>query len=90
MFVFKVLAHPLNKVILEYPLDELVKQIWSNELVDISVGKIVSERLDSDEFESGTVDRDGTHSNIIDNTIRLPQYFWIECSLACTCVFGQA
>jgi len=25
MFAFKVLAHPLNKVVFEYPLDELVE-----------------------------------------------------------------
>ena len=45
MLVFKVLTHPLNKVVLEYPLDELVEQIGSNELVDIRVGEIFCERL---------------------------------------------
>lgn len=45
MFVFEVLADPLNKVVLKHSLDELVEQVRSDELVDISVGKVFCERL---------------------------------------------
>jgi hypothetical protein len=45
MFAYKVFAHPLNKVVLEYPLDELVEQVGSDELVDVGVGEVVCERL---------------------------------------------
>lgn len=45
MLVFKVLTDPLDKVILEYPFDKLVKQIWSDELVDVGVGKVLGKWL---------------------------------------------
>ena len=50
MFAFEILAHPLNKVVLEYSLNELMEQVWSDELVDISVGEVFCERLSSGEF----------------------------------------
>lgn len=49
MLVFEVLTDPLNEVILEYPLDELVKQIWSDELVDVGVGKVLGKWLNGDD-----------------------------------------
>lgn len=41
MLAFKVLAHPLNKVVLEHPLDELI---------DIGVWEVFCERLGGDEY----------------------------------------
>jgi hypothetical protein len=49
MFAFKVFAHPLNKMVLENPLDELVEQVWCDEFVDIGVGEVFCEGLDSGE-----------------------------------------
>ena len=42
----KVLTHPLNKVVLEHPFNELMEQVRSDELVDIGVGKVFCERLE--------------------------------------------
>ena len=49
MFTLEVLAHPLNKVVLEHPLDKLVEQVWSNEFVDISIGEVFCKRLGGSE-----------------------------------------
>ena len=56
MLVFKVFAHPLNKVVLEHTLDELVKKVWSDELIDVGIGKVFREWLGSDEFGSEITD----------------------------------
>jgi len=52
MFTFKVLTHPLDKVVFEYPLDELVQQVWSDEFVNISIGEVFCERLGRVSFGS--------------------------------------
>ena len=52
MFTFKVLAHPLNKVILENALNNLVKQVQGDELIDIGIGEMFGERLGRVEFGS--------------------------------------
>jgi hypothetical protein len=59
MFMFKVLAHPLNEVVLEYPLDELVKQVRGDELVDISIREVFCKRLGGGEFWITITDRGG-------------------------------
>jgi len=46
MFMFKVLAHPLNEVVFKHPLDELVEQIWSDKLVNIGIGEVFCEGLE--------------------------------------------
>ena len=43
----KVLTHPLNKVVLEHPFNELVEQVWSDEFIDIGVGEVFCERLEA-------------------------------------------
>jgi hypothetical protein len=50
VLAFKVFTHPLNEVVLEYPLDELVEQVRSYELVDVRIGEVVCERLRHIEF----------------------------------------
>ena len=45
MFVFKILAHPINEMVLENPLDKLVKEVWHDQLVDVGVRKVLRERL---------------------------------------------
>lgn len=45
MFTFKVFTHPLDKVVLEHPLDELVEQVWTNQFVDICIGEVFCKRL---------------------------------------------
>jgi hypothetical protein len=41
----KVFLHPLDKMILECPLDNLVKDIRGHHLVDVSAREVVGERL---------------------------------------------
>ena len=45
MFMLKILAYPINKVIFKYTLDELVQEIWSYQLVYIRTRKIISKWL---------------------------------------------
>ena len=45
MFMFKVLARPVNKMILEYSLDKLVKKIRGDQLMNICTGEVLRERL---------------------------------------------
>jgi hypothetical protein len=42
---FKVVNHPLNKVIFEHAFDELMKKVWGDEFVDVGIGKMFSEWL---------------------------------------------
>ena len=49
VLTLKVFTHPLNEVILKHSLNELVKQIWSDKLIDVGVGEVVSKRLESSE-----------------------------------------
>jgi len=46
MLFFKVAYHPLDKVVFEYTLDELVKEVWGDKFVDIGMGEIFGERLE--------------------------------------------
>ena len=45
MFMHKVLAHPINEVILEYTFDKLVEEVRSYQLVNICTRKMLSEQL---------------------------------------------
>ena len=45
MFMHKVLAHPINKVILENTLDKLVEEVRGYQLVDIHTREMFSEWL---------------------------------------------
>ena len=45
MFAVKIFAHPFDKVIFEYPLDELMEDVWSDQFVNICTRKMFSERL---------------------------------------------
>jgi len=53
VLVFKVFTHPLDEVVLEYSFDELVKQIWSDELIDVGIGEVFSKWLDGNELDLG-------------------------------------
>lgn len=44
----KVLANPHNKMVLECPLDDLMKQIGAKQLVNVSTRESGSKRLDED------------------------------------------
>jgi hypothetical protein len=91
MLVLKVLAHPLNKVVLEDPLDELVEQTWGNELVDVCIWKVFCEWLGRGEFWVKSYRlMEGTHSSFIDNAISVPQGFRTICGFTCICVFSRA
>ena len=50
MFVFKVLIHPLNEVVLEHSFDELVEQVRSDKFIYICVQKVLCERLSDMSF----------------------------------------
>ena len=41
----EIFTYPLNKVILEYPLDELVKDVWCEQFMDVGSRKTVCKRL---------------------------------------------
>lgn len=41
----KVLADPGDQMIFECALDELMKNVWCNHLVDVSTGEIICEWL---------------------------------------------
>ena len=45
MFVFKILAYPINKMIFEHSFNELVENIWGYQFVDVCTGKMLGERL---------------------------------------------
>ena len=45
MFKFEVLTHPLDKVVLEYALNKLVKEIQGYQFINICAREVVRERL---------------------------------------------
>ena len=45
MSLEKVLLNPFNNVIFECPFDELMQKVWSEEFMNISTRKLVSEWL---------------------------------------------
>jgi hypothetical protein len=45
MHIFKILYHPLNEVVLEYPLYDLVKEVRGDQFIDVRIGEVFSERL---------------------------------------------
>lgn len=45
MLFLEIFNDPLNKMVFEHALDELVKQVRSDEFVDVRVGKVFGERL---------------------------------------------
>ena len=45
MFAFKVFARPLDKVVLEYALDDLVENIWGYHLVDVCMREVICKWL---------------------------------------------
>lgn len=51
MFMFKVFTHPLNEVILEYTLDELVKQVWGDKFIDVGIWEVFCKWLGGDELQ---------------------------------------
>ena len=45
MFELKVLARPLDKVVLEHSLDKLVEDVRGYEFINVGARKVVCERL---------------------------------------------
>ena len=45
MFAFKVFARPLDKVVLEYALDDLVENIWGYHLVVVCAREVICKWL---------------------------------------------
>ena len=45
MSLDKVLLNPFNDVIFERPFDELMQKVWSEEFMNISMRKLLSEWL---------------------------------------------
>ena len=45
MSLEKVLLNPFNDVVLESPFDELMQEVWSEKLVNVSTRKLMGERL---------------------------------------------
>lgn len=45
MCAFKVIAHPINEVVLEHALYQLVEKIWCDQLVNVGARKVICERL---------------------------------------------
>jgi len=45
MLMLKVLAHPLNKVVLENTFDELVEEVRCYQFMDVCAGKMLGEWL---------------------------------------------
>ena len=45
MFALEIFAYPLNKVIFEYSLDELVEKVRGNQFINICTGKVFSKGL---------------------------------------------
>lgn len=46
MFVLKVLANPLNKVVFEYTFDELVEEVRGYQFVDVCAGEMLGKWLE--------------------------------------------
>jgi len=46
MLFFEILHHPLNKVIFEHSLDNLVKEVRGDEFIDVCMRKVLSEWLE--------------------------------------------
>ena len=45
MFVFKIFAYPIDKMIFKYPLDKLVKEVRGDQLVDVCTREVLREWL---------------------------------------------
>ena len=45
MFAFKIFACPLDEVVLENSLDDLVKDVWGYQLVNICTREVLREQL---------------------------------------------
>jgi len=44
----EITDNPLNKMVFEHTLDELVKQVWGDEFVDVRMGKVFGEWLEGE------------------------------------------
>lgn len=84
MCVLKIFTHPVNEMVLEDPLDELMEEVGSDQFVYICTGKMLSEwlrkqiRVWLNGNEIGE-----TYYSIFDDSVCFPKRFHIECGLAC-------
>jgi len=46
MFFFKKVCYPLNEVVFENSLDELVEEVWGDQFVDVCMRKVFGEWLE--------------------------------------------
>ena len=83
MLFFKIVHDPLNKVVFEHAFDELVKQIWGDEFIDVRMGKMFGERLEGESDKAHQTDRLATYNHVINNLIFFPHRLGIKCRLAC-------
>ena len=45
MFTFKILTHPIDKMILKNSFDKLVEDVWGYQLINISMREVLGEQL---------------------------------------------
>ena len=48
MLVLKIFAHPVDEVIFEYTLDELMEDVWGDQLINVCVQEMISEGLENE------------------------------------------
>ena len=89
MFTFKILAHPIDKVIFENPFDELMEEVGGYQFMNVCMGKIVCKWLVELVKNADTEQKwNKTHCNAADNSISFPEFLWVECILACLRMCG--
>lgn len=75
---YQVFFNPGNKVVLECSLNQLMEDVRSHKFMDICSGKVMRKRLSK--FQCGGVKMmTKTHSDIITDTIIIPDSTRIKC-----------
>jgi len=76
VFTHKVLTHPINKMILEHTLDELVEEVWGYQFIDIRTRKMFGEWLIGRVSESPCCNHDGTETylDIANDPVTFPKH----------------
>ena len=86
MLFFKVLHHPLNEVVFEHSLNDLVEEVWGDQFVDVCMGKVFGKWLGDDEMRNCRANGLMTYDHAIDDPIIFPYCLGVERGLACMCM----
>ena len=48
MLALKIFTHPVDEVIFEYTLDELMEDVWGDQLINVCAREMISEGLENE------------------------------------------